>query len=560
MRPGTFLETSRGLVVIPGMQQAMREHFPYVQEGTPSRVHSPFGNHHRSQHRKALFTPQLNVEAAELQRKVIRQQAQVSAMLPKPVYNWAHGIAEPALPKKSIFNAGIDRIVAYTQKQRIDEEVSKFEASMYRLENGVSPQVSRRQARTQKHDLLSPDIESGEYSSMSMSMSTSTSQHHNQRTPKREREESPQQPVKRRRPQYSMMSDRPSVNRAFYGGPYLERLHSGQQEQYIPLKTLGTGGQGTAHLLKTRRTGSLVVCKVIPHTQSDQKDKSELSFLRDALPRHPRIVNLRSALVSPFQTQLYLDYCSGGDLTSFIEAFHYHPEPHAPGQQARTSFNPIPESFIWHTYLQLTEALAFIHYGYNRNAASVSQMRPDKWLGVIHRDIKPGNILLQRAPSHPDHPGPEPYPKIVLADFGLAKKADEFNTPPTSNGWVGTFIWQAPEIPYHSVKGDVWSAGAIIFDMMAGYLPTDELPQDFDDVSAVGELWLKDLTAEKTNLIDGAGMLGYSTGLEWCLDRALTVNPDVRHGSLQLMWEIEDCRDRMRAVWEDVSWVWREQR
>ncbi|KAL8800244.1 MAG: hypothetical protein Q9223_007509 [Gallowayella weberi] len=533
------------------MQRTMREHFPYAQVDTPFREDPSFGNQHRPQHCNALFAPQLNVEAAELQRKVIRQQAPVSPLLPTAVYDWTHGTAELALPTRSLLKGGIDGIVAYARKQRIDEEFSRFEASMYRLENGASPQVSRPRARAQKYGLQVPGTESGEYFSMSIS------QHHTQRTLKRGREESPQQPAKRLRSQHSMMSDRPCANRTFYGGPYLERLHSRHQEQYIPLKTLGTGGQGTAHLLKSRRTGSLVVCKVIPQTRFDQKDKSELSFLRDALPRHPRIVNLRSALVSPFQTQLYLDYCSGGDLASFIEAFHWHPEPHAPGQQAMTSFNPIPESFIWHTYFQLTEALAFIHYGYNRNAVSTSQIRPDKWLGVIHRDIKPGNILLQRAPSHPDHPGPEPYPKIVLADFGLAKKADEFNTPPTSNGWVGTFMWQPPEIPHHSVKGDVWSAGAIIFNMMSGYLPTDELPHDFDDVSAVGRLWLKDLAAEKTNLIDGVGMLGYSKGLEWCLDRALRVNPDMRHGSLQLMWEIEDCRDRMRAVWEEVSWIWR---
>ncbi|KAL8676939.1 MAG: hypothetical protein Q9186_006594 [Xanthomendoza sp. 1 TL-2023] len=526
------------------MQRTTREHPQYAQAGFP------FGDHHRPQHPKVHFAPRLSVEAAELQRKVFNQQSPVSPMLPAPVYNWSHGIAEPALPSNTILNAGIDKIVAYARKQRIDEEVSKFVASMRRLEHGASPQISRPQARSQKHDSLFSETESGEYFSMS--------QHHSRQNVKRGREESPQQPAKRPRPQYSMMSDRLSASRTFYGGPYLERLHSSHQEQYITLKTLGTGGQGTAHLLQTRRTGSLVVCKVIPHTRSNRADRSELSFLRDALPRHSRIVNLRSALVSPFQTQLYLDYCSGGDLTSFIEAFQYLPEPHAPGQQPLASFNRIPESFIWHTYLQLTEALAFIHYGYNRNATSISQMRPDKWLGVIHRDIKPGNILLQRAPSHPDHPGPEPYPKIVLADFGLAKKAEDFNVPPTSNGWVGTFIWQAPELPFHSVKGDVWSAGAIIFNMMAGYIPTDELPRDIEDVSAVGELWLKELAAERTHVIQGSGIRGYSKGLEWCLDRALTVNPDMRCGSLQLMWEIEDCRDRRRALWEEVSWVWKE--
>lgn len=92
--------------------------------------------------------------------------------------------------------------------------------------------------------------------------------------------------------------------------------------------------------------------------------------------------------------------------------------------------------------------------------------------------------------------------------------------------------------------------------MMTGYLPTDDLPadDDFEDVSAVGRLWMRDLAAERT----GDGIRGYSRGLEWCLDRALAIIPDQRMGSLQLMCEIEDCRDRVRAVWEEVAWVWRE--
>ncbi|KAL8729250.1 MAG: hypothetical protein Q9166_004871 [cf. Caloplaca sp. 2 TL-2023] len=521
---GIFFETSRGLVVIPETQQVLGESFLYSQAGTLFRDPPVSGGFHRPHNQ---FFPQLNLEAAELQKKVIKQKPLVSSMLPTPVFDLTQDFAEPGPPTRSTLTAQIDDIVAHARKRRLEDEIDRFEASMYRLEHGGESLPGEPLNQQQQH----------------------------QKKLKREHQNSSQQPAKRirhsNRQQYEMMSDRPCSGKSFYGGHYLERINPDQQEQYVPLKALGTGGQGTAHLLKTRRTGALVVCKVIPHSRSNQGDQSELSFLRDALPRHSRIVNLRSALVGPFQTQLYLDYCSGGDLASFIDAYHHRLEPQVLGEYPTYSFNHIPESFIWHTYSQLTEALAFIHYGYDRCAPSSKQIQPDHWLSVIHRDIKPGNILLQR-----DHPGPEPYPKIVLADFGLAKKADYFNVPPTSNEWVGTFIWQPPELPYHSIKGDVWSAGAIIFNMITGYIPTDELPSQIEDLSVVERLWRKQLEAEKVNTLRGTGIQGYSMGLQWCLERALAFAPDRRMGSLQLLCEIEDCRYRVMAGWEELMpWV-----
>ncbi|KAL8914279.1 MAG: hypothetical protein Q9171_001061 [Xanthocarpia ochracea] len=519
LQQGTFQETSRGLVIIPEIP-------------SPKPV---FGDYRQPLNQPPRFVPQLNKEAAELQMRVIRQSRLVSSAIPSPVLHCTHGSAEPPSSTASTLKAPIGDTIGYPWQRRLESELSRFEASMRRLGHGNR---SRRPSLQDPFRTLS-SLESGELLHHRLGYNSL----------KRERERSPQQPAKRPRhcKRYEIISKLPNRDRIFYAGPYLERLEPSQQEQHMHMKLLGTGGEGSAHLLKSRRTGSLVVCKVIPHTRSYKKEESELAFLRDALPPHARIINLRSALVSPFQTQLYLDYCSGGDLSSFIEAYHSHSEPTARGECPSYGFNFIPESFIWHTFLQLTEALAFIHYGYNRIAPLSHQM-----LGVIHRDIKPGNILLQRAPSHPDHPGPEPYPKIVLADFGLAKKAQNFNVPPTSDNWVGTYIWQPPELPHHSAKGDVWSAGAIIFLMMTGYIPTDGLQKSIGAPSLVGSLWRRALLAEKATCMKGTGMHGYSKGLEWCLNRALALNLDRRISSLQLFCEIEDCRDRVSAGWEEI--------
>ncbi|KAL8773875.1 MAG: hypothetical protein Q9209_001305 [Squamulea sp. 1 TL-2023] len=523
LQQGTFYETSRGLAMVHKTQ-------------APNSV---FSGYHQPRDYPPRFVPQLNIEAVELQRRLIIENLSVSTALPTPVFDSTYGFAEPAPSAGSPVNARTKHNTPYAQSRRLESEYIRFEASMRRL-------CGETYRHTPQNPLwMQPSLKSG----------VQCDNQNGENVLKRGREESPQIPVKRTRhsKQHKMMSDRSDRNQTFYGGPYLERLEPHQQESYTHLETLATGGQGTAHLLQTRRTGSLVVCKVIPHTRSYKKHDPELSILRDALPRHPRIISLRSALVSPLQTQLYLDYCSGGDLSSFIEAYHSHSVPCAPWGY---SANYIPESFIWHTFLQLTEALAFIHYGYNRTTTSSHQIRPDKWLGVIHRDIKPCNIFLQRAPSHPDHPGPEPYPKIVLADFGLAKKAEAFKDRPTSDEWLGTYIWQPPELPHHSAKGDMWSAGAIMFLMMAGYIPTEDLPDRIENPSLVGNLWKQALTAEKGTSRRGTGMRGYSKGLEWCLKRALAAHWNERMSSLQLFCEIENCRDRVSAGWKELlPWV-----
>ena len=82
--------------------------------------------------------------------------------------------------------------------------------------------------------------------------------------------------------------------------------------------------------------------------------------------------------------------------------------------------------------------------------------------GLIHRDIKPGNILLEA-----------PHDRVKLTDFGLARVADDAKL--TQTGFVsGTPLYMAPEQALGEEsdhRSDLFSLGAILYEMCAGQTP-----------------------------------------------------------------------------------------
>ena len=92
--------------------------------------------------------------------------------------------------------------------------------------------------------------------------------------------------------------------------------------------------------------------------------------------------------------------------------------------------------------------------------------------GIAHRDLKPANIFLQALPDHADH--------VRLLDFGMAKFLEGANSPsPAENlsrvGVVfGTPSYMAPEqakAERVDTRADIYAAGAILFQLLAGRLP-----------------------------------------------------------------------------------------
>ncbi|XP_068688924.1 uncharacterized protein [Montipora foliosa] len=124
---------------------------------------------------------------------------------------------------------------------------------------------------------------------------------------------------------------------------------------------------------------------------------------------------------------------------------------------------PLPETLVKKFTIQTLTAVDFLH---NKE-------------GVIHRDIKGGNLLLDK-----------PQVNIKLADFGISKQMDKLKTATgglVSKDFVASFYWTSPELlsgePFGR-KTDIWSVGCTVIEMLTAKPPLLDLKHEHLDVRA----------------------------------------------------------------------------
>jgi len=150
--------------------------------------------------------------------------------------------------------------------------------------------------------------------------------------------------------------------------------------------------------------------------------------------------------------------------------------------------------------------------------------------GVLHRDLKPGNILVAKV---------EGAAQVKIIDFGLAKAMANPLTPHTTvtleGQLVGTPEYMSPEQALEKpvdVRSDVYSLGAILYELVAGRAPftPDELRSGNRDS-------LRDIVAYRVPAAPSRYALGLARELDWICLRCLKKNPALRYPTAESLAE-----------------------
>jgi serine/threonine protein kinase len=199
------------------------------------------------------------------------------------------------------------------------------------------------------------------------------------------------------------------------------------------LKRIGQGAAGTTYLAEW--SGEKVAVKVASITELGLDGwRTEVQALQKL--HHPNIIRLLGSVYhqNPLTFCLVLEYCDAGDLASAM-------------------MKTVPKNFFFHVATSIAKGLVYLHHR-----------------GVIHRDIKPLNILLQGDLAAGQY-------SVKLTDFGVAA---DLNNLEDRSPETGTYRWMSPEIIRHETytqTADVYSYGIILWQLLTREDPFADLGQ-----------------------------------------------------------------------------------
>ncbi len=202
--------------------------------------------------------------------------------------------------------------------------------------------------------------------------------------------------------------------------------------RYELTRLIGSGGMGQVYRARQLSTGGRVALKIM---EVSQRKASSLDRFRHEAETTARLTHPNTVRILDFGADgdllfLVMEYLSGSELTQFIR----------PDGQ--------PDAFVAHMLLQVACSLAEAHSR-----------------GVVHRDIKPNNVMLLH------HAGMPSFVKVI--DFGIARAIS--GPGHGTVGILGTVGYIAPEHARERVspnaRSDLYSLGCVAYEVLTGQLP-----------------------------------------------------------------------------------------
>ncbi|KAG9226970.1 hypothetical protein CCMSSC00406_0003357 [Pleurotus cornucopiae] len=237
-----------------------------------------------------------------------------------------------------------------------------------------------------------------------------------------------------------------------------------EAKPYVIVSEIGKGSFATVFKGYHEDTHQQVAVKAVKRDKLSAKLfdnlQSEIEILKSLSHRH--ITRLLDIVRGERNIFLIIEYCAGGDLTNYIkkrgrvEGLEYVPSPGAaPQYYVHPRTGGLDEIVVRSFLRQLARALKFLR---QRN--------------LIHRDIKPQNLLLNPAsPEELARGHPIGVPILKIADFGFARSLPNTMMAETL---CGSPLYMAPEIlryQKYNAKADLWSVGAVLYEMSVGKAP-----------------------------------------------------------------------------------------
>ena len=259
---------------------------------------------------------------------------------------------------------------------------------------------------------------------------------------------------------------------------------------------IGTGGMAAVYLAKDLILDRLVAIKVL-RLDFRQNDDAMRRFRREALSAtqltHPNIVGVYDVGQSQEMNYIVMEYVEGTDLKDYV--------------RQRGALHPIEAVRIM---MQIVSAIAAAHQ--NR---------------IIHRDIKPQNILIDREGN------------VKITDFGIAVALSDTSLTQT-NTLLGSVHYLSPEQArggMATIQTDIYALGIVLYELLTGRVP-------FDGESAVS-IALKHFQEPLPPVMNPSVMIPQS--LENIVLKATAKDPMNRYRSCYEMFQdLKTCLDSTR--------------